>query len=118
MIQRDGILEHVREHGAVAMAALQELVADYDIAGEARGAGLMLGLEMVDPVTGEPGSEAAAIVQRAALQRGLILELGGRDDAVVRLLPALNVSPRTLEQALDILREAVAEASARMTEHV
>jgi diaminobutyrate-2-oxoglutarate transaminase len=118
MIQRDGILEHVREQGAVAMAALQELAADYDIAGEARGAGLMLGLEMVDPVTGEPGSEAAAIVQRAALQRGLILELGGRDDAVVRLLPPLNVSPRTLEQALDILREAVAEASARMTEHV
>lgn len=115
MIQRDSILEHVREQGASAMAALRELVTDYEIVAEARGVGLMLGLEMIDPATGAPGARAAAIVQRAALEQGLILELGGRDDAVVRLLPPLNISARTLEQALDILRRAVAEASAQIT---
>ena len=50
-------------------------------------------------------------MQRAALERGLIVELGGRGDAVVRLLPPLNVTRRTLDQALEILDDALAVAS-------
>ena len=50
-------------------------------------------------------------MQRAALERGLIVELGGRHDAVVRLLPPLNVTRRTLDQALEILRDAVADVA-------
>jgi diaminobutyrate-2-oxoglutarate transaminase len=111
IIQRDGILEHVRAAGAHALARLQELVDRYEIAGEARGSGLMLGLELVDPRTGEPNSRAAYVVQRAALENGLIVELGGRGDSVVRMLPALNISFETLDQALDIMAGAVATAA-------
>jgi diaminobutyrate-2-oxoglutarate transaminase len=107
IIQRDDILMHVADLGEVALAGLRQLVDDYEIVGEARGAGLMLGLELIDPHTGAPNGSAAAIVQREALARGLIVELGGREDAVVRMLPPLNVSRRTLDQALSIVREAV-----------
>jgi diaminobutyrate-2-oxoglutarate transaminase len=107
IIKRDRVLDNVRELGAVAMAGLQELVDSYEIVAEARGVGLMLGLELVDPLTGEPNSIAAAAVQRAALEGGLIVELGGRGDGVVRLLPPLNVSHQTLSQALEILRGAL-----------
>ena len=107
IIERDGLLENVRELGAVALAALQELADEFAFAADARGAGLMLGLELIDPASGEPNGEAAAAVQRAALQRGLIVELGGRDDAVIRLLPALNLTRRTLDQALAIVRDAL-----------
>ena len=72
----------------------------------------MLGLELVDPETGEPNTEAALSVQRVAIERGLILELGGRGNCVVRLLPPLNVTRETLEQAFDILDFALAQASA------
>ena len=46
------------------------------------------------------------------------LLLGCRDqgkahDAVVRILPPLNVTRRTLDQALEILGAAIAEAAAR-----
>jgi diaminobutyrate-2-oxoglutarate transaminase len=112
IIQRDGVLENVREMGELALAGLQDLADEFEIVGEARGAGLMLGLELIDPATGEPNYPAAAAVQRAALERGLIIELGGRDDCVVRLLPALNVSRATIEQALSILREALEVAAA------
>ena len=78
---------------------------------EARGCGLMLGLELVDPATGEPNPGAAAALQRAALRRGLIVELGGREDAVVRMLPPLNVTRRTIEQALAILQASLLEVS-------
>ncbi len=111
IIERDGILDNVAELGAVALAALSELADEHELVAEARGMGLMLGVELIDPATGEPNQKAAVAVQRAALERGLIVELGGRDDAVVRLLPPLNVTRATLDQALGILREAVAVVS-------
>ena len=49
----------------------------------------MLGIEMVDGATGEPSGQAAASVQRASIERGLIVELGGRGNCVVRLTPPL-----------------------------
>lgn len=107
IIKRDQVLQNVRELGAVALGGLQELADDFDVVAEARGTGLMLGIELVDPATGEPNPDAAYAVQRAALDRGLIVELGGRDDAVIRLLPALNVTRQTLDQALEILRESL-----------
>ena len=94
IIQRDRILDNVREQGAYALARLVELEAAYDCVGEVRGLGLMLGLEIVDPATGDAELGARACDPAGALERGLILELGGRDDCVVRLLPPLNVTPR------------------------
>jgi diaminobutyrate-2-oxoglutarate transaminase len=47
-------------------------------------------------------------VQRACLERGLIVELGGRHGCVVRLLPPLIISEREVDQVAHILREALA----------
>jgi diaminobutyrate-2-oxoglutarate transaminase len=113
IMRRDGILEHVRELGAYTLARLEDLVGRYEIVGEARGAGLMLGLELVDPESGAPNSSAAYAVQRAAIERGLIVELGGRGDAVVRFLPPLNVSRQTMDQALEILETAISVTTER-----
>ena len=66
---------------------------------------------MIDPETGAAAPDLASRIQRSALERGLILELGGRYDAVVRMLPPLNVSRATLDQALGILRETLAQAA-------
>ncbi|MGH2851292.1 MAG: diaminobutyrate--2-oxoglutarate transaminase family protein [Solirubrobacteraceae bacterium] len=111
IIRRDGVLDNVRELGAYALGMLEQLAGEFPIVAEARGSGLMLGFELADPLTGAPDRDAAIAVQRGALERGLIVELGGRHDAVVRLLPPLNVSRRTLDQALEILREAVADVA-------
>jgi diaminobutyrate-2-oxoglutarate transaminase len=105
IIERDGILENVREQGAYARAALEELQREHELVVDVRGLGLMLGLEVED-------GTSARRIQRAALNRGLIVELGGRHDAVVRILPPLNVTRRTLDQALEILGAAIAEVAA------
>jgi diaminobutyrate-2-oxoglutarate transaminase len=110
IIQRDGLMDNARELGAYALERLREIVDAHAIGGEARGMGLMLGLELIEPETGEPGSETARAVQRGCLERGLILELGGRGDAVLRMLPPLNLTRETLDTALGILRSAVADA--------
>jgi diaminobutyrate-2-oxoglutarate transaminase len=111
IFQRDGILENVREQSAYTTARLRELESGHDCVGDVRGLGLMLGIEIVDPSTGEPDPERALMIQRGALERGLVLELGGRHDCVVRLLPPLNVSRETVDQALSILEDALAAAS-------
>ncbi|MFG5722881.1 diaminobutyrate--2-oxoglutarate transaminase family protein [Streptomyces murinus] len=50
----------------------------------------------------------AAAVQRECLRRGLIVELGGRHSAVVRLLPPLTISDEQTAAVLDRLADAVA----------
>jgi len=111
IIARDGVLGNVREEGAYAYARLVDLESHYDSVGEVRGVGLMLGIEIVDPVTGAGDPARARSVQRTALEQGLILEVGGRDDCVIRLLPPLNITRETMDQALDILVGAIAAAA-------
>ena len=117
IIRRDGILDHVRDLGAYALGVLQGFARDHEVVGEARGSGLMLGIELVDGATGEPNTEAAAAVQRGAIERGLIVELGGRGNCVVRLMPPLNVSRETLDQAFEILSSVLAETTADVSRH-
>jgi acetylornithine/succinyldiaminopimelate/putrescine aminotransferase len=51
-------------------------------------------------------------VQSQALHRGLIVECGGRDDCVVRLLPPLNVSAEVVDTACAILVDVIGDLGA------
>jgi diaminobutyrate-2-oxoglutarate transaminase len=108
IVRRDGVLENVRERGH----QIDELLAplqDLPWVREVRGIGLMWGIELADPVTGRPAGQLAREVQHRALRKGLILECGGRDDCVVRMLPPLNVTAEVVERACRILVETVEE---------
>jgi diaminobutyrate-2-oxoglutarate transaminase len=54
-------------------------------------------------------------VQARAPRAGLILELGGREDCVVRMLPPLNVTTEVMDIALSIPLAAIDDASASDT---
>ncbi|WPB96192.1 diaminobutyrate--2-oxoglutarate transaminase family protein [Streptomyces malaysiensis] len=54
----------------------------------------------------------AAAVQQECLRRGLIVELGGRHGAVIRLLPPLTITDEQTEAVLDRLTDAL-DASIR-----
>jgi diaminobutyrate-2-oxoglutarate transaminase len=110
VVERDGLLGHVREQGVYLLAALRALGAGSPLVGDVRGRGLMLGVELTGYGPAGAG-EVATRVQRAALRRGLIVEIGGRDDCVIRLLPPLNVSRHTVDEALAVLRTAFAEVT-------
>ena len=72
----------------------------------------MWGVELADPITGRRASEVAERVQARALRHGLILELGGRDDCVVRMLPPLNVTETVVDTACSILIDALDHVTA------
>ena len=57
---------------------------DYPIMGDVRGPGLHIGIEMVkDPVTKEPAVEETQKIYDIALEKGLLLGLGGASPHLV-----------------------------------
>jgi diaminobutyrate-2-oxoglutarate transaminase len=108
VVKRDDILGNVRRRGLQIGDRLSGLRAEPWVR-EVRGAGLMWGVELADPADGRPATELARAVQANALRRGLIIEVGGRDDCVVRLLPPLNVTAKVVDLACSILIGAIAE---------
>ncbi|MFE7315863.1 diaminobutyrate--2-oxoglutarate transaminase family protein [Streptomyces sp. NPDC057555] len=116
-VRRNGLAARAAELGAAMLARLRELAAAHDCIGDVRGRGLMLGVELVDrdaeadPLGARPADpELAAAVQQACLDRGLIVELGGRHSAVVRLLPPLTLTDEQADAVLDRLADAIAAA--------
>ena len=70
------------------------------------GRGLMWGDRAGRPGHRAPGRRSWPAGCRPARSRhGLIVELGGRDDCVVRMLPPLNVTAEVVDIACDILIE-------------
>ncbi|MGW0732586.1 diaminobutyrate--2-oxoglutarate transaminase family protein [Streptomyces sp. NPDC002851] len=64
------------------------------------------------PPAAPPSSpRLAAAVQRACLRRGLIVELGGPQGSVVRLLPPLTLSDEQATAVLDRLTDALADVA-------
>ncbi|MDD7939424.1 diaminobutyrate--2-oxoglutarate transaminase family protein [Actinomycetospora lutea] len=112
IVERDDVLANVRERSAQVFARLAELAADPAVV-EVRGLGLMLGIELAPPADGRSVTALAQDVQARALRAGLIVELGGRDDCVVRMLPPLTVTAEQIDLACSILVDAVRAALGR-----
>jgi diaminobutyrate-2-oxoglutarate transaminase len=114
IVRRDDVLGNVRRRGQQIAGRLAALRA-HPWVREVRGLGLMWGVELADPRDGRPAGDLARAVQASALRRGLILELGGRDDCVVRMLPPLNVTAEVVDAACSILIAAVEATRAPRT---
>ncbi|MGW3430911.1 aspartate aminotransferase family protein [Streptomyces melanosporofaciens] len=112
IIRRDDIMGNVRRQGARIADRLAGLTHNPWVR-QVRGRGLMWGIELADPRDGRPATEVAAAVQHHALRHGLIVERGGRDDAVVRILPPLNVTAEVVDTACSILVDAVSARAHR-----
>ncbi|MFK8850092.1 aspartate aminotransferase family protein [Streptomyces sp. Ac-502] len=113
VVRRDGVLDNVRERSRQLMDHLSALREVSAWVHDVRGLGLMMGVELADPETGRPAAELAKKVQWEAVSRGLILELGGRADCVVRMLPPLNCTEEEIDHAGRILRESLLAALAQ-----
>jgi diaminobutyrate-2-oxoglutarate transaminase len=111
VIERERVLENVAQQGKLLSERLFELAKFTPWIADVRGVGLMWGVELVNPETGQSATKLARAVQAAALRNGLILEVGGRDDCVLRMLPPLNIDAHTMNEAMDALAEAFVTAT-------
>ncbi|GAA5142130.1 aspartate aminotransferase family protein [Pseudonocardia adelaidensis] len=109
MVRRDNVLGNVRARGEQVAQALEPLRAHRGVR-EVRGKGLMWGVELNAAGDGRTAGQLAEEVQARALRAGLILELGGRDDCVLRMLPPLNVTAEVVDIALSIMARSIEDA--------
>jgi diaminobutyrate-2-oxoglutarate transaminase len=68
-----------------------------------RGRGMVLGIDL--GLSG--GAARARRVQRRCFDHGLIVELCGREDEVIKVMPPLTIEPAQFEQGLDVLLSAL-----------
>jgi len=108
-IEKHGVREHTKEMGAYLLEQLEGLKLECPYLGDVRGRGLMIGLEFVkDRKSKEPFAEFVKAFRSDCLQRGLLFEVGGHYNNVVRLVPPLIITPKIIDAALDIMRETLA----------
>lgn len=115
VMHRDGVLNNVERRGCYILQTLAEVANDLHIVADVRGLGLMIGVELCDPAEEVTPTALARRVQRLALERGLIIELGGRDDSVIRLLPPLNLTHDEACAGMEALTAALREADFERT---
>jgi 4-aminobutyrate aminotransferase-like enzyme len=99
------------EIGERLRSRLDVIAGRLEQAGDVRGLGPMLALELVrDPETKEPAPELALAATTGARERGLILLSCGLYGNVVRILVPLVASDEELDRGLDILEESLVDA--------
>ncbi|MFE9424911.1 diaminobutyrate--2-oxoglutarate transaminase family protein [Kitasatospora sp. NPDC006697] len=113
-VAANGLAERAAQVGRLLLAELNGLRGRLPVIGDVRGRGLMIGVELVDAAAeadecgARPADPALALrVREACLARGLIVELGGRQDAVLRLLPPLTITDEQVRAVLDRLADAI-----------
>ncbi|MBW7474906.1 aspartate aminotransferase family protein [Paenibacillus oenotherae] len=113
-IRENRIDEHAAAIGGRLLERLRQIGRLTSCIGDVRGRGLMIGVEIVDTngaidVLGSYPArpDMAKAIQKACLERGLILELGGRHGSVVRLLPPLIITDEQVEEIAAIFHDAV-----------
>jgi len=101
-----------RSIGARIVARLTALQERFDVIGEIRGRGAMIGIEFVlgaGDITPHP--EFAAAFTAACHREGLLVMVTGDKKQCIRLLPPLTISDDLLEEAIQIMERAVATAA-------
>jgi 4-aminobutyrate aminotransferase-like enzyme len=114
VIETEGLLERSRVLGTAISQRLNEMKAKYELIGDVRGPGLMIGVELVkDKRTKEPARDEAKRFVHEALQRGVIfgeskyLGLGN----IVKIKPPLNTQEAQIEKALDVFEDVTQRLS-------
>lgn len=113
-VQAERLDRHARVMGGQLLAHLSRIQAETRCIGSVRGRGLMIGVEIVD-TDAQPdhrgcypsAPDLASKIQAQALRRGLIFELGGRNNAVCRFIPPLIVTAEQIDTIATIFDDAV-----------
>ena len=99
VLEEENLLEQVRRVGAYFTSKLQELVAKFDIATEARGVGAIQALQLT--VSGKP-------VLEGALADGLLINV--TQDSVLRFLPPFLLQEKHVDAGMRIVKRQLAAA--------
>ena len=109
-IDEDDLLSRASHVGERVAAGFRDLAKRYDVIGDVRGLGAMVGMELVaDRRTKAPAKEITGRIAATALRNGAIFPTAGLRGNVLRVLVSLVISDEQIDEGLAILGEAFEE---------
>jgi len=111
IISQPAFLDNVKVQGAYIQQRLHSMKDKYDFIGDARGVGLMTGIEVVkDKLSREPDVDLTNRIKKAAFANGLIVRTSGYGKGnVVKVRPSLNITGSKSKELCDILDATLAD---------
>jgi 4-aminobutyrate aminotransferase len=112
IMEREDVRTNAAQRGTELGNALDTLAEQYEWIGEARGMGMMRGIEIVtDSATKHPDPDRTKAVLEAAKEEGLLLGIGGLHGQVVRIGPSLLITEEETVEAIERFVRACARAN-------
>jgi 4-aminobutyrate aminotransferase-like enzyme len=106
------IPENALKVGKLMLERLQDLARKFDLIGDVRGKGLMIGVELVkDRKSKEPAVEETVKVRDEMRKRGVLVGKGGTSRNVLRIQPPLIMTEEQAHKVIDALDVSLQSAS-------
>lgn len=106
-VKKFDIEKHVTKIEKIFLKELKDIQKKSQFIGDVRGRGMMFAVEYVkDKKTNEPYPEKTKEIRKLCMENGLLVEIGGYHDNVVRFLPPLISSENIIQNGLNIFRKA------------
>jgi 4-aminobutyrate aminotransferase len=107
-IEKNKLVEHADSLGQYSLDRLKEMKQRHTLIGDVRGLGLFLGIELVkDKKTRERAGDEAEAVMYACLSKGLSFKISMGN--ILTLTPALIITKKEMDHALDIIETCIAD---------
>ncbi len=105
-LEEQKLADEALKKGEYLKTRLASLKAKYDMIGEVRGKGLMIGIELIRDQDKTPANAEGNKIRDFCLEKGLLIGLGGSYGNVLRIQPPLVISEKQLDLTVKILDQA------------
>jgi 4-aminobutyrate aminotransferase-like enzyme len=108
VIERDRLMDNAARVGGYMMEALRRLAERYEPIGDVRGAGLFIGLELVnDRTTKEPDASITAKIVNGLRERRVLISASGPHANVLKIRPPLVFSEQNADTFIGALDDVL-----------
>jgi 4-aminobutyrate aminotransferase len=109
-IRDENLPERAARIGRKLYSGIERLASTHPLVGDVRGRGLVMGVELVrDRESREPAATQTAKVVYRAYELGAVLYYVGLQSNVLEITPPLIIGDKELEEALEILDNAISD---------
>lgn len=110
-MQKTDLPKRAEKIGEIMRTRLDEIASKYPMVGDVRGRGAMMAIEIVKPGTTEAEVDATQAIIKNCHSEGVLVLTAGTYGNVVRFLPPLVMPEDLLDEALNVIEKAVAQAA-------
>ncbi len=114
IMERDNLAKRSADIGAKVVARYKSWADKFDVVGDIRGLGGMVGIEFIkDQASKAPATDLVNTLIKDMAAHGLLVENAGTYGNVIRFLAPLVITDEQLEAGLDIFEAALTRAVAK-----